>query len=271
MHISRWYERMLSSSATANLTVTNAMARVLKQDFRVSNLVLPLHDRPASNFQPLDFSQRFSFLGKLPETASSVDDFLVGKKKLLISSTSWTPDEDFSILLEALVGYSELAGHRHPNLPEIQVIITGKGPQKEQYLSQIAALKKRGDLEMVDIKTAWLSTSDYASLLAAADLGVSLHTSSSGVDLPMKVVDMFGAGLPVAGISTFEAWPELVQEGVNGRGFGNAAELRTILVDLFGGDVKQLQALKEGAVMEGRHRWDDEWDPVLGRLLGLCS
>ena len=270
VRISQWYELEFSRSATAHFTVTEAMARVLKRDYEIATPVLALHDRPASYFHPRDRSQRLAFLGKLPETASLIDEIHLGKLKLLVSSTSWTPDEDFSLLLDSLVGYSELATTSHPHLPELIAIITGKGPQKEQYISEVAALKAEGKLEMVTIKTAWLSSEDYASLLASADLGVSLHMSSSGVDLPMKVVDMFGAGLPVVGWGNYESWPELVKEGINGRGFGTADELQAILVELFGGDGKQLQRLKEGAIDEGRRRWDDEWDPIAGRLLGLC-
>ncbi|EEP78124.1 hypothetical protein UREG_02969 [Uncinocarpus reesii 1704] len=112
---------------------------------------------------------------------------------------------------------------------------------------------------------------DYAKLLACSSLGVCLHTSSSGVDLPMKVVDMFGAGLPVVAWDRYESWHELITDGVNGRGFGSAEELCNHLVDLLGEDRSKLQSLRLGARRESRRRWDDEWDPIAGRFLGLPS
>lgn len=268
--LSQLYERTFSRSAAAHFTVTNAMANILRRDYSIRSPVIPLHDRPASSFHPIDVAQRLTFLRDLPETASRMDEFEKGKLKLVVSSTSWTPDEDFSLLLEALKSYSELATTTHPHLPEILAIITGKGPQKADFIAQIKNLDAEDKLEMVDIRTAWLSNEDYASLLGAADLGVSLHMSSSGVDLPMKIVDMFGAGLPIVGWGNFEAWPELVKEGENGMSFGSASELQDILIGLFGGDDKKLQTLKAGAMMEGRRRWDDEWDPIAGKLLQLC-
>lgn len=246
------------------------MAITLENSFRIRVPIIPLHDRPASHFQPMNSNSRSAFLSGLAETAREAESIRFGRTRLLVSSTSWTTDEDFSLLLQALVTYSALATTTHPQLPEILAIITGKGPQKDFYLQQIDALNKADKLEMVTIKTAWLSIRDYAALLASADLGVSLHTSSSGVDLPMKVVDMFGAGLPVVGWDQYEAWPELVKDRSNGRGFSTAGGLTEVLVELFGDrDNTELNKLRAGAMKEGEKRWDDEWGPRMGKLLGL--
>lgn len=255
--------------ASAHLCVTDAMRTVLKTDFQLEAPILPLHDRPASHFQPIvELKDRNNFLANLPETKDMHSLLESGSLRVLVSSTSWTPDEDFSVLIDALLQYSEQAVAK-PHLPHILAIITGKGPQKEMYMKRIAALEAAGSLQRVTIRTAWLTMADYARLLASASLGVSLHTSSSGVDLPMKVVDMFGAGLPVVGWNRFEAWPELVTEGVNGMGFGSATELLERLVELFGNDQK-LETLRTGAQKESLRRWDDEWDPIAGSLFDLA-
>lgn len=267
--ISQSYERIFAHTALAHIAVTQAMANSLRSQFGLKAPVHVLYDRPADLFKPFSAEEKQVFIRNSPILSEHSQELLSGKKRLLVSSTSWTPDEDFSILTEALCNYSSRV--TSPQLPEIAAIITGKGPQKDMYIRKIAQLKKGDKLDKVTIESAWLSFEDYASLLASADLGVSLHTSSSGVDLPMKVVDMFGSGLPVVGWSDFEAWPELVTEDLNGKGFKGSQELADCLVELFGSDNKQLDKLKQGAMAESTRRWDEEWDPVAGKLFGLVK
>lgn len=256
------------AAATVNITVTRAMAKELKgPPYGIKAPIVTLHDRPASIFQPLESSVgRKKFLERLPETKDFANSIMTGETKLIVSSTSWTPDEDFSLLLGALVKYAQDSSR------PIIAIITGKGPQKAHYQARIRDLEKSSQLPNIRIFTAWLSMEDYAMLLRCADLGICLHMSSSGVDLPMKVVDMFGSGLPVAAYSDYKSFSELVKEGENGCGFTNEDELAAVLARLFddqGAD--ELRVLREGARKEGSLRWDEEWDRVLRPVLGLVK
>ena len=88
------------------------------------------------------------------------------------------------MLLEAAGLYDRLvrSGAR-PDLPDLLVVVTGKGPARARY----ERLMAKARLRHVAFRTLWLEAADYPVLLGSADVGVSLHTSSSGLDLPMKV------------------------------------------------------------------------------------
>ena len=113
------------------------------------------------------------------------------RAKLIVSATSWTEDEDFSILLDALCKLNTLliSAEKIGNAvyEKILVVVTGKGPMKSAFEKIVIYLTSRGLLSRIAVKTAWLTPDDYSLLLRCADLGVCLHTSSSGIDLPMKV------------------------------------------------------------------------------------
>ncbi|KAK0417818.1 hypothetical protein QR680_013229 [Steinernema hermaphroditum] len=215
--------------------------------------------------------------------AAGVAHLRTSRPFILLSSTSWTEDEDFGILLDALkavesvASISSTAESAPPNrIPHFCVVITGKGPQKAMYLDRITRFKFRH----IDVITPWLDAEDYPKMLATADLGVSLHTSTSGIDLPMKVVDMFGCKLPVLAKS-FRAIHELVverenessssqQASPNGRLFDSSGELKSHILDLATGFPLHSQKLLELRVNLRREKvsWSDHWDAVVGPILG---
>ena len=180
------------------------------------------------------------------------------------------------MLLRAAKLYDEAASST-TTLPRMLLIVTGKGPLREAFEREAQLLA----LRHVAIRTAFLTAEDYALLLGCADLGISLHASSSGLDLPMKVVDMFGASLPVAalGYATLE---ELVNPGVNGVTFADAKELaghlRTVLAGFAGGDddatggpTTTLARLRQGAAAWAAVRWEEEWLRVAAPLFTDAS
>jgi beta-1,4-mannosyltransferase len=96
------------------------------------------------------------------------------------------------LLLQAAHEYDDISSFDPSHYPPFIIVVTGKGPHRARYLRTLRAMS----LKRVALRTAWLQPRDYATLLGCADLGVSLHTSSSGLDLPMKVSDMLGRSAP---------------------------------------------------------------------------
>jgi beta-1,4-mannosyltransferase len=141
------------------------------------------------------------YASSTPSFSSPLPALRADRPALVVSSTSWTEDEDFGILIAALSQYEQQARlqgeHDSGHLPKLLVIVTGKGPLRERYMREILEVEEARHWEWVRCRSLWLEPEDYPLLLGSADIGVSLHTSSSGLDLPMKVVDMFGCGLPV--------------------------------------------------------------------------
>ncbi|KAK6045876.1 hypothetical protein COOONC_16619 [Cooperia oncophora] len=200
----RW-EGALGRRADAGLCVTRAMREDLQRAWGVHAAVF--YDRaPSCAFREFSLNEKHELLLRLglgcqwTATRFSVRDpstrevrFRDDRPLLVISSTSWTPDEDFQILLDAAssterrgsasVGACVRRMTPATRLPIIVLIITGRGPLKEFYMEKIQRMK----MEYVEIHTPWLESQDYPLMIATADLGVSLHTSTSGIVVLLMV------------------------------------------------------------------------------------
>ena len=120
----RWVERTFGRGADAHFCVTEAMRRDLSSSSSTSSggdadwglpaaaAVSTLYDRAPRRFRPLEEEdpsspERADFLRRMrsdlrEDLFGGAADGSVG---LLVSSTSWTEDEDFGILLAALDNY----------------------------------------------------------------------------------------------------------------------------------------------------------------------
>lgn len=284
------FETHFGRRADANFCVSRKMRDDLWSRWGIR--AVTLHDRPGPQFRAINAEERHELFLKLGhdypvftdhndpglkvtrlsrrKTDQTVE-LLENRPAILISSTSWTADEDFEILLKALVDYDATvqnewdAGVERLSWPRIIAVITGKGPMKNFYLNQIACLQ----LKFVEFCTPWLEAKDYPKLLAASDLGVCLHTSSSGLDLPMKVVDMFGSFLPVLAVN-YNCIDELVRAGENGMLFRSSKELSTALLRCLKGfpnDCDTLKALRQNLCEFPLPPWQDCWDATVWPLI----
>ncbi|TDH70905.1 hypothetical protein CCR75_002920 [Bremia lactucae] len=302
--VAKWVERVFGRKADANFCVTHVMQMWLHETWQIKATVL--HDKPPPFFKPTTLELQHELLTRVGdqlqhcndlvawEKQANIEDTLLTRKQknchftglngkdvvqsrdnrpaMVISSTSWTADEDFGILLSALEHLNARTSSLDvTEFPNLLVVVTGKGPQKAMYLEKIQTLA----FQRIRIATMWLEASDYPLLLGTADVGVCLHTSSSGLDLPMKVLDMFGCELPVCAIG-FNCLDELVQHGINGLVFNSSEQLSAQLFDLLQGypkNTRQLDHLRTS--LKTVKRWPENWKrvaaPIFKKHLRLRS
>ncbi|KAF8768301.1 Chitobiosyldiphosphodolichol like protein [Argiope bruennichi] len=283
VRFAEWCEKYFSRKAHKSICVTKAMKDDLSENWNVRASVF--YDCAPDIFHPISIAEKHHFFLKMSQhyaqfkpksseygeestcftkKVGSGYEMLQSRPALIVSSTSWTEDEDFSILLSALEDY-EHAAKLQKDLPDLLVCITGKGPMKSYYETLIEGKK----FTHVEILTLWLKFEDYPIFLACADLGISLHNSSSGLDLPMKVVDMFGCCLPVAAVS-FSCIEELVKDGVNGTIFKDSQQLSKQLQKFFSGFPQkhtQLSTFHENLEGTSSLRWNENWNHTVAPLL----
>jgi len=321
VRIFKWAEMTFGRWADAGFCVSEAMLKDLVKTFKITYPMYVLYDKPPKHFKPLSLREKHNFYRKIgkqiPEFRSLWEDcsdkephlasrhdtrFTMAfpneknavvlqpkRPAIIMSSTSWTEDEDFGLLLGALKRYDLLlsdqlrrqdfdASDTTNRLPRLVCVITGKGPLKEYYEAKIKELR----FSYLEVTLPWLSALDYAKMVASCDIGVSLHSSSSGLDLPMKIVDMFGCGIPVLAYK-FPAINELVIEDFYGLTFDGSDDLFTKLVlllqDFYTEDTCSRYEVEKSSL--GRYkknikrrfllsRWEDNWNreakPVFDRL-----
>ena len=258
VRLARWFERRDARRVEANLCVSRGLAAFLESRFGVRQARV-LYDRPASAFVPMDRADR-ERLRQALFTRLGVHGGTVG---FIVCPTSWTEDEDFDLVIDAVPRLEErirgweaaVVGRRFPDLV---MLVTGDGARRAEFERRFAGLPAR----RVHLRARWLEPEDYPRVVGSADLGLCLHRSSSGLDIPMKVADLFGAGVPVCALDYGVCLAERVRHGDNGLLFSTARQLSDVLFDLFETfprDQPLLDRLRGGARKSARPTWELGW------------
>lgn len=256
-------ERRWARRADGHLAVSKALAAWLSGHYGITAAVV--YDRPPAAFNR-PASAAVAMWTKLAQAASLGADRL----PLVVCPTSWTPDEDFDLLLEALERaerqLSRRGGSLAPPAPLLAVILTGKGALRESFEARLA----RRSLSHIAVRTHWLAPEDYPVLIGMADLGLCLHQSSSGLDLPMKVADFRGAGVPVAAFDYAPVLREVLTPGHEGLTFRDPGDLAAVLVEVALRSENPASALSRSRAWlfeNPAERWDAQWEAAARPVL----
>lgn len=256
-------ERRWARRADAHLAVSKALAEWLVRNYAVT--VAVVYDRPGAKFIPTSAPDAAALWQKVAKETALPGD----RPPIVVCPTSWTPDEDFDLLLEALErAERELARASRGDSasPALAVFLTGRGALREAFEARAA----RRHFKVIAVKTIWLEPDDYPALIGMADLGLCLHQSSSGLDLPMKLADLRGCGVPVAVFDYAPVLGEVMSNGREGMTFHDPGDLANILVS-----TANRSATPDSPIGKSRawlsqnppERWDAQWESAARSVL----
>jgi beta-1,4-mannosyltransferase len=251
LRLCRWIELTSARGSHAHLCVSEAMSAALWREAPPIRAAA-FYDRPAARFSPANRG-----LPAPAIVAEALRRSSAGRRPLIaIAPGSWTLDEDAGLLMEAVARYEARA-----DAPPLVLVMSGQGPRRGAFEARVSRMA----LSRCCVRFVWVPFDEYPALLAHADVGVSLHRSASAVDLPMKIADMRGSGLPV--IALEYACLRHERRGDAGVHFvSTPAELTDALI------LRSANGARSGTTVHPDMTWEEEWQrvclPVLAAQLG---
>lgn len=257
-------ERRWARRADAHIAASRAMADWLQRECGVDATVF--HDSPTACFRRPDLAAASAMWQRLSRELSLPPR----RVALVVCSTSWQPDEDFDLLLEALERTErrlvEARGPGEAVAPDLLMLMTGRGPLQREFEVRV----ERRALRRIAVRTMWLEPADYPIVVGMADAGVCLHQSASGRDLPTRLAEFRGCGVPLCVYDYAPVVAEVLTDGREGVTFRDAGELSNVLTGLAAGDVSQAPAVASARKWLATHpveRWDAAWERVVAPVL----
>lgn len=249
-------ERRWAKRADGHVTVSKAMAEWLERHWGIHATVV--YDRPPAFFSKPGLEAAAGLWQRLAKELS------LGTRRipLVACPTSWTPDEDFDLLLESLDrterSLVSTRGGSDDAAPDLAVLLTGRGHLRPDFEKRLT----RRSFKRVAVRTVWLEPPDYPVLVGMADAGLCLHQSSSGLDLPMKLADFRGVGIPVCAYDYAPVISEALTPGHEGVTFRDPGELAKVLLALANAEldsVPKFAAARTWLAANPAERWEEQW------------
>ena len=143
VRLARWYERRDARRVDANICVSRGLAALLESRFGATTTHV-LYDRPAAVFAPIERVEREQFrqalFGRL--------GVRLGVSGLIVCPTSWTEDEDFDLVIDAVLrledrirGWEAAAPGRR--FTDLVILVTGDGARRAAVRAAIRRACRR--------------------------------------------------------------------------------------------------------------------------------